>query len=311
MFDSSIGYEFKPGANFNGERLDKEGFRSEDLPFTKGPDEFRIMAVGDSTCFALGVPRDDSWPYILGQLLNRTPRTHTKKVEVMNTGIPGYVSFQAFERLKRRGIQYKPDVVVAMVGWNDAGYSSLPDWKPGIDLSKMPNAVLRRDVIAGSRLLCLIAQKVERLRHMYIGPESSRKDSGRPFEERGLELYLNNLDAMREVSAARGAGFAVVAWPALLKVMPLPDGLDRRLNVTAVSFPLSLREWRMWYARYIAGIRQFTQNHPETILIDPTQAFTASPLKGDLFLDMVHLTPSGNRLLAVEVARVLLERGVL
>jgi lysophospholipase L1-like esterase len=297
--DPSIGFEFKPYA-FYPEQLNREGFRSEDLPLAKRPDEFRILTVGDSTCFGLLVSREHAWPYILEQVLNQEPED--KKVEVINAGVPGYVSYQALERVKHRGLKYNPDVVIAMVGWNDLHTSSLADWEPNINFARIFAGFNRPyETIAHSRLLALFYVGLARLRQRRI----LQRSNPRPFNERALELYRSNLEAMREASNSHGAVFALVVWPTLANVTPPPANFERKF------LPLSVDEFRELYGRYTQAIRQFARDHPDTVLVDPTEAFNASPLKSDLFLDKAHLSPEGNRLLALEIARVLRERGVL
>jgi lysophospholipase L1-like esterase len=96
------------------------GFR--DLPFEveKQPDEFRILAVGDSFTFGSGVQDADTWPQQLEGLL-RTERT--SHVEVINAGfatgsyhVAGYVDW-----IRSDGADFNPDVLVIGLCLNDLG----------------------------------------------------------------------------------------------------------------------------------------------------------------------------------------------
>lgn len=95
---------------------DARGFRME-------PDEFeayhkakrRVICIGDSITFGLGVHAKEAYPQQLQALL----RERKVDAAVANLGIPGYDTRQERILLERIIEEYKPHLVVAGWFWND------------------------------------------------------------------------------------------------------------------------------------------------------------------------------------------------
>lgn len=77
----------------------------------------RILALGDSTTFGLGVANDETWPAQLEKRLNE--EAGKPQFEVLNAGVPGMSLFQGLVYLDKIGFDYKPAVIVACFGHND------------------------------------------------------------------------------------------------------------------------------------------------------------------------------------------------
>lgn len=78
---------------------------------------FRIVCIGDSNTYGIGVPRDQTYPAQLERLLNE--RAAGQRFEVVNLGVPGTNSGQALHRLRGYIEAYRPDLLVAVIGVND------------------------------------------------------------------------------------------------------------------------------------------------------------------------------------------------
>ena len=96
------------------------GFRDDEFPVSKPVGEFRVLAVGDSFTFGLGVQGDDTWPQRLERMLAGRRGGTT---QVINAGFaagshypPGYVGWIA-----EHGVALEPDVVVIGLCLNDLG----------------------------------------------------------------------------------------------------------------------------------------------------------------------------------------------
>ncbi len=102
----------------------RDGMREVTVPTTKGPDEFRILVLGDSSNFGHGVEGNETWSSVLQDLLNE--RHPGQQIQVLNGSCPGWTTFQAVEFMRETGLRYHPDVVIAGFN-NDPGPDYLGD----------------------------------------------------------------------------------------------------------------------------------------------------------------------------------------
>lgn len=81
----------------------------------KGPATRRILAVGDSFTFGHGVQDDEAYPAVAERLL----RAHGHDVQVLNAGVPGYNTDQAYGWTLRDGLALAPDLLLVGVHCSD------------------------------------------------------------------------------------------------------------------------------------------------------------------------------------------------
>lgn len=89
------------------------GLRGAEEPASQP--SFRVLAVGDSTTFGLGVNDAETWPAQLARLLQR----ENPGAEVLNAGVTGYSVYQSLTYLRESGFALAPKVVVLTCGSND------------------------------------------------------------------------------------------------------------------------------------------------------------------------------------------------
>jgi hypothetical protein len=82
---------------------------------TKSADVYRIITLGDSFTYGLGVNTRDNWPKDLDRKLNAA--CPAKKFEVINLGMEGYDIQYIVHRYLIRGLKYQPDLVI----WFESG----------------------------------------------------------------------------------------------------------------------------------------------------------------------------------------------
>jgi lysophospholipase L1-like esterase len=151
------------------------GFRSPPLQQTKSGGGIRILALGDSTTFGLGVEQEESWPGRLQEILD-PGRT---AIEVINAGICGYSSVQGLVFLRDKCLALSPDVVIVTFSWNDSQY-----WGGVSDL-----------------------ERVHLAEHMDPGFAKGHRKRVTPNE------YEWALSAMNELCTSHGARMLCLAWP--------------------------------------------------------------------------------------------------
>jgi hypothetical protein len=87
----------------------------------KPADVFRVIMLGGSTVEGIGVSSPlESLPSKPQLLLERESPQSSKQIEVINAGISGFSSDQEYLFLIADLLRYKPDLVIAYDGWNDA-----------------------------------------------------------------------------------------------------------------------------------------------------------------------------------------------
>jgi lysophospholipase L1-like esterase len=128
---SFAGYEYHTHVKINS-----QGLRDDKVPYQKPPDEYRILALGDSFTVELEVEKEQVWTEILEELLSTEGAA-----QVINAGTRGYGSDQEYLFLREEGLKYSPDLVLVAFFVNDVLGNRL-DHQEGRKYAK-PRFVLR------------------------------------------------------------------------------------------------------------------------------------------------------------------------
>lgn len=84
-----------------------------DYPIEKKKNVFRIVTLGDSFTYGLYVDTKDNWTELLEDYLNKNNTcSNIEKFEVINLGVEGYDINYEIERFRKRGMKYKPDLII-------------------------------------------------------------------------------------------------------------------------------------------------------------------------------------------------------
>ena len=129
QFHPFTGFTFRPNLRLVGGHPGQEeravvhtnshGFLSNtnSLQLEKSPDEIRIATIGASTTANINLTYDENWPGRLGTLIQK--HFPSKKITVLNAGIPGFNTAQSVGNLALRVMPFKPDLVIIYHAYND------------------------------------------------------------------------------------------------------------------------------------------------------------------------------------------------
>ncbi|MGH8558026.1 MAG: SGNH/GDSL hydrolase family protein [Methylococcales bacterium] len=96
-------------------RINSRGCRDNEYSAKKPDGVFRILALGDSFTFGMGVEAEDTYPDRLEQIL----RNKGYSVEVINCAVIGYDMWQHKVGLKEKTLSYHPDLITLGIFVND------------------------------------------------------------------------------------------------------------------------------------------------------------------------------------------------
>lgn len=108
---------FREGLNNTIVTINGEGFRGPEFTKNKPENTFRIFAIGGSTTLGTGIFDNQTWPFFLQQKFDE--KSLTMKIEVINSGWPGWWSLTETKIIKKRWVDYEPDLFLVFDGHND------------------------------------------------------------------------------------------------------------------------------------------------------------------------------------------------
>jgi lysophospholipase L1-like esterase len=223
----------RPGAELPygpeaGETINAAGYRGPLRTGRAALGVLRIVALGDSSTFGMGVPYAETWCAQLEAELVREGLS----AEVLDLGVIGFSIEQGLERFEALGKALRPDVVVAAFGAvNDHFWAqTMPD-RQKIDARKQP-AIAQR-LVHGARVNLRVlhgcAWIVDRLRgedreQMRAAWNEKRREmdafnqgAGQvdwPGDRRvGLARFALALDELAERTRALGAELVLISMP--------------------------------------------------------------------------------------------------
>ena len=119
--DDPLFWRLAPGARIPGcaDSTTSDGYRGPRGLTPKPPGTKRLVCLGDSCVFGLGVEEDATFASRLGRWL---PWATGTPWEVLNAGVPGYTTYQLDRWLALHGAEFRPNIVLVYGGaWNEYG----------------------------------------------------------------------------------------------------------------------------------------------------------------------------------------------
>ncbi len=220
------------------ERINAAGYRGAQRARERRPDTLRIVTLGDSSTFGMGVCSRDSYPAVLERLLPES--------EVLNFGVVGFSAFQGEKLLAGRALAYRPALILAAFGAVDEQFPAHPDVdaKFAITSRVSPWAAEWRDRLHPLRLFQLMERAlatgaaptaVEQQRAFF---NYSRWAKGAPnyVRNQSLPSFKRSLEAIVTHARAHGTRVALIAPPRRRAVetrWPAVEGYSAAIAETA------------------------------------------------------------------------------
>ncbi len=119
--EEPISYRLKPGldADYHHARyqVNSVGLRGSEIAPAKPVGESRILWLGDSIIFGIGVNYEHTLPAIVERMANENNKALSYRV--VNMGVPSYNTEQELIQLETVGLNLQPDAVMLLFAVND------------------------------------------------------------------------------------------------------------------------------------------------------------------------------------------------
>jgi len=281
-------YEMRPGVHHYGDttaHINSLGLRGPEPVLPKPGGTVRMMTTGDSSIFGFGVRDGAVFSDVAAAALG---------VEPINAAAPGYSTYQTLNLLKLRALQTAPDLIVVGNLWSDNNFDTFVDkevlaayhaYRSG--LAGRARGLLQRSAIyRGLDWQLRVRPAAERVLWM----DHRRAQQSAHSNRRRVDVndYAANLEAIARLARERGAEVAFL----------LPANVEFNQAATPRGWDVYRQVMRDAAARHGA------------LLLDVPAVFRASGL-GDteLFIDVMHPSATGHRLMGEALAAALAERG--
>jgi lysophospholipase L1-like esterase len=333
--DAELGWSPKPnnrvvlpsGLSFTTNSL---GLRSPELPVVKG-NEFRILSLGESSAFGIGVSDDQTYAARLESQLNASPG-RLQPVRVLNAAVSDYSSTQSLRYLELRGLALQPDLILFYHELNDYLPSTMRDIEiEGLDLLRTDRQLLdsklgflNRRLLQHFALYRFVSERYVgfRLRRYIdekgpVGQTAGTAGGGvSAFKEIGLPMMMSHAmsgsptEVEPDGRRRRLKGYHPELLGRRVSEKERRENLERlaqiceergiRLVIVHPAYKLSVRHdcllTRFCRERRIPMLEAFDSLHPGG----------DSPANNPLFADLMHPSAAGHERLAEDLSRIIL-----
>lgn len=317
-----------------------DGFRRDEPVVVDKPDNtIRILMMGASGLYGAsagaGYPphralyNDETISYFLEKKLQQrlTREGVHKRVEVLNAGVSGYKTFHQIVYLNSDLLKYSPDIVVNFDGHNDFYDINEPDrWNTySYSTSILTNEfngrtpflvafTLVRALAPYSNFFDLAERAMKRLWYKKIGqplPHNSvpytkayPEDHSDHVREAAAETYLRDIWQIKKMGEYEGYDQVVILQPEILfeDDSSLSSG-DQKTKALTVELKGAASAERMNKVRKLLP-ELFAEKGISYHDLGAIAEY--SDVKEDLYIDYCHLTAAGSKVVATELAPIIL-----
>ncbi len=306
QFDDFLGWVNKPNRTFSSRganvRTNSLGFRGGIVPFQKPKDEFRILFLGDSQLFGIGVDEE----HILTSILEN----NLQSVKTINTGVIGYGTDQEFLALKSKGIKFSPDLIIVVINAHDLTDNINKTMRNGYSkpVFKLEGEVLRLTNVPVSNFGSM-ARFNKRLQEMsqiyYIGSRVVDRMMANRFgqqkrdkKETEEQEHLNKIQ--RIVLSEEEFLMSIAVTLRLLKeIAAVGKSTNAKTVVIFLPYEMDFRSYEI-YNKYVENSRRQISDYSDEggFFFYEFQKEMAARKSSKLYLDDLHFNKEGHKLVA-------------
>ena len=288
-------YEYPPGDHYERGvtvRINSLAMRGPEPEIPKPVGVRRFITTGDSSVFGFGVSEEAVFSSVAAARLG-------DKAEALIGAVPGYSSFQSINLLRMRAMKTEPDLLVVANIWSDNNFDAFVDKEvlaqaAGFErgFSASAKRLLARSAIyrvADWKLR--VRGSAERVQKVAWQQDSqSRGQIG--TRRVAINDYASNLESLVAIGAESGAEVLFVI---------LANNEDIKSGGPVEVGPKAWDPYRQ-------VMRDTAARHGSPVLDIPTLFQESGKGTGELFLDEMHPTVEGHRLMGEALAAILEER---
>ena len=181
------------------------GIVDAEIPATKRPGEYRILALGDSFTEGVGAPEDASWLRVMQRAVQA--RYPSRPIAAINGGVSGSDPFAEYRVLQERLSPLQPDLLIVAMNSSDLNevmvrggaerfrpdgsvqFRSGPFWEPVYALSYITRFVMHR-ALGYDNMLRPSRSMPEEMRNAAEKLAGAMESIRQYCDERGIKLLL-------------------------------------------------------------------------------------------------------------------------
>lgn len=301
-------YSLRPRYNDSeaGISINQLGFRevwSEEVPNTPV-----IVCLGDSVPFGAGVRDQETYPAFLAKLLSSSKSS----IKVINAGVPSYSLRQSFDRLRIDVMSHYTPSQIALVTVEAANDISLlthyrADWTPDVTWAEIR---MKRSCPPSSLQKVATFYYFSRLiNRAQSGGEKAITESHQKYP--GTKMLSNARQVLhKELTFYQDQSIPIVLMPVNPFYYQLSNQeKNNRLN-NWDNFRDYVEDWDELIREYNALLEQVSLEFENIYFFDTRQVMD-SQNRDEMYVDFIHYSPAGNKVIANALFDILTENELL
>jgi hypothetical protein len=331
MPDPYLLYRIEPNREHPRVRTNELGLREDSVTRKAHPGTFRVLVLGGSVTWGHTSRSNDETVSALLEvyLSERSGESATlagRNVEVLNAGVPGYVSWQSAIAYARHYRALEPDVIISIDGFNDT-LSALDTGMAGVPLRyrnvNTAYAITRPSFFGGLwSWLCYRVQRMKIVRYLnpryrptlqitrLLGNWKPRTppDQTPPPAEDVRDAYRDAMEFLSDLARIDGALLVPVLQPTstLEGTKPLHPLEVWLAEVFFADRPDQNPYFEESYALFRTALSELAADRPNVLPIDATYVFEDT--EEIAYTDQCHFTQTGRAIFVARIGSALLER---